>query len=239
MSELNIINNNGQLLADSREVATMVDKRHSDLVRDIETYKQILENAKLRSHDYFIESSYKVNGNKKTYKCYLITKKGCDMVANKMTGEKGVLFTAAYVAKFDEMEARLKPQVVSLPVTLEEAFKTLLGTVEENKILEQQNLIMAPKAGYYDDLVNAEHLTGIRDTAKELGIKENTFILWLLACKYVFRGSNKKLRPYAKYNNDLFQLKDHVGNGSTGISLFITVKGKNTFRQLLKQHGLI
>ncbi|MCX8167304.1 MAG: Rha family transcriptional regulator, partial [Candidatus Micrarchaeota archaeon] len=45
--------------------------------------------------------------------CYLLTKKGCDMVANKMTGEKGVLFTAKYVTKFEEMEKQLKNQVVT------------------------------------------------------------------------------------------------------------------------------
>jgi hypothetical protein len=30
---------------------------------------------------------------------------GCEMVANKLTGEKGVLFTAAYIMRFNEMEA--------------------------------------------------------------------------------------------------------------------------------------
>jgi len=39
--------------------------------------------------------------------CYLITKKGCDMIANKLTGRKGVLFTAAYVTAFEEMRSRL------------------------------------------------------------------------------------------------------------------------------------
>jgi len=29
---------------------------------------------------------------------------GCEMIAHKLIGEKGVLFTAAYVAKFNEME---------------------------------------------------------------------------------------------------------------------------------------
>jgi hypothetical protein len=36
--------------------------------------------------------------------CFLLTKMGCEMVANKLTGEKGVLFTAAYVIEFNRME---------------------------------------------------------------------------------------------------------------------------------------
>lgn len=111
MNQLQVIKQDGQLLVDSREVAEMTDVRHADLMRSIAGYIQILENAKLRSQNFFIPSTYKVDGNNKTYDCYLITRKGCDMVANKMTGEKGVLFTAAYVTKFEEME---KVQAVDL-----------------------------------------------------------------------------------------------------------------------------
>ena len=74
--------------------------------------------------DFFIESSYKVEGNNKTYKCYLLTKLGCDMVANKMTGKKGVLFTAKYVSKFDEMEKALKSNIQAIGTPLN---KNLLG----------------------------------------------------------------------------------------------------------------
>ena len=95
---------------DSRQVAVMVDKRHDNLVRDIENYiKVISETSKLRpqnlkADDYFIKSSYKIKGNNKTYPCYLISKMGCEFIGNKMTGDKGILFTAMYVKLFNEME---------------------------------------------------------------------------------------------------------------------------------------
>ncbi|QHZ51282.1 Rha family transcriptional regulator [Paenibacillus larvae] len=114
MNQLNVINRNGQLLVDSREVAEMTNARHSDLLERIEGYIKHLENGNFRSQDFFIQGSYKVVGNNKVYKCYLLTRKGCDMVANKMTGEKGVLFTAAYVSKFEEMESQLRQQVPTL-----------------------------------------------------------------------------------------------------------------------------
>ncbi len=117
-TDLQVVKYGDQLVVDSRQVAERVGKQHAHLCRDIENYNQILENAKLRSEnpildsdDFFISSSYKTEGNNKTYSCYLITKKGCDMVANKMTGEKGVLFTAEYINKFYEMEQQLnKPK---------------------------------------------------------------------------------------------------------------------------------
>lgn len=106
MSGLTVVNRNGQLVVDSREVARMVGKRHDHLLRDINGYVDIISNSTAPNFgvsDFFIHHSYQ-DSTGRTLPCYLITRKGCDMVANKMTGEKGVLFTAAYVTKFDEME---------------------------------------------------------------------------------------------------------------------------------------
>lgn len=114
MDKLQVINQNGRLLVDSREVAAMIDMRHADLLEKIDGYIQYLQNGKFRSDDFFIESTYTA-GTGKHYKHYLLTRKGCDMVANKLTGEKGVLFTAAYVTKFEEMEEQLQePKLTQL-----------------------------------------------------------------------------------------------------------------------------
>lgn len=99
----------GQQAIDSREVAGMVGKQHKHLLRDIAGYVKIMEEAnepKFGPVDFFIESSY-IDSKGETRPCYLITKKGCDMIANKLTGEKGVLFTAAYVTAFEEMQEEL------------------------------------------------------------------------------------------------------------------------------------
>lgn len=108
MGDLTIINQGGQAVVDSRQVAEMIEVRHSDLLEKIKVYIQYLENGEFRSQDFFIPSTYKTEGNNKTYDCFLITRKGCDMVANKMTGEKGIRFTAAYVTRFEEMEKQLQ-----------------------------------------------------------------------------------------------------------------------------------
>lgn len=116
--DLTIINQNGKLLVDSREVAEMIGKRHDHLIRDIKGYIKVLDqNPNLGTANFFVESSYK-NENNQRYMCYLLTKKGCDMVANKMTGEKGVLFTALYVTKFEDMENAIKSGQNPLPKKL-------------------------------------------------------------------------------------------------------------------------
>lgn len=141
LNDLTIVNKNGQLVTDSRQVAQMIGKDHAHLIRDIDTYISYLsQNPKLDSADFFIESSYEA-GTGKPYKCYLITKKGCDMVANKMTGEKGVIFTATYVTKFDEMEKRLKQpaSIEDLIIMQAESVKELKATV--NQIQGKQEVL--------------------------------------------------------------------------------------------------
>lgn len=103
MNQLQIINRNGIFTADSRDIAEMTNVRHADLLEKIDGYVQHLTNGEFRSLDFFIPGDY-VDGKGETRRKYDCTRKGCDMIANKMTGEKGVLFTAAYVTKFEEME---------------------------------------------------------------------------------------------------------------------------------------
>ena len=107
MKNLTIINQNGTFTVDSREVAEMVGRSHNELMKSIRQYCDYLGQGNFAQSDFFIPSTY-LNSQNKEQPCYLITKKGCDMVANKMTGEKGVLFTATYVTKFEEMEQTLK-----------------------------------------------------------------------------------------------------------------------------------
>ncbi|ETA73245.1 Rha family transcriptional regulator [Ligilactobacillus equi] len=124
------------MVLDSREVAEMIGKRHSDLIRDIDRYINVVDqNAKLRSDNFFVESSYQ-SGTGKNYKCYLLTKQGCEMVANKLTGEKGINFTAEYVSRFNEMEQQSKLGTPNMD-GLSESTKALLLATQSIAQIEQ------------------------------------------------------------------------------------------------------
>lgn len=92
---------------DSREVALMVEKEHKDLLRDIRRYEEQLGESNLAPSDFFVEDTYKSSQNK-TMPCYLVTRKGCEFIANKLTGAKGTAFTAKYINRFHEMEQTIK-----------------------------------------------------------------------------------------------------------------------------------
>lgn len=99
-----IIKFDGQQTIDSREVAKMIGKQHKNLIRDIRRYIKDMEaGSKLSPLSFFIKSSYE-DAQGKTRDCYLLTKKGCEFVANKMTGQKGTIFTAQYVTLFNDYE---------------------------------------------------------------------------------------------------------------------------------------
>ena len=127
---------------DSREVAEMVGKRHANLIRDIENYINVIsENSKLSFQNFFIERTYKTDGNNKTYKRYDITKKGCEMVANKLTGEKGILFTAEYVERFNQMEESDKNKHIK-QITSDKAKEMRAEAMLRNSISKQAKMMM-------------------------------------------------------------------------------------------------
>lgn len=98
---------------DSRDVAKMIGKAHKNLIRDIDRYiNDISTGSKLSPLDFFIESSYK-DAKGEVRKCYLLTKKGCEFVANKLTGRKGTIFTATYVSLFNEYEAEHNGKLIT------------------------------------------------------------------------------------------------------------------------------
>lgn len=97
----------------SMEVAKMVGKEHKNLLADIRKYcEQInglkvepvgFDESKIGLIDFFDESTYK-DAKGEIRPCYLVTKKGCEFIAHKLTGIKGTQFTAMYINRFHEME---------------------------------------------------------------------------------------------------------------------------------------
>ena len=182
----------------SYEIAEMMGRKHKEVLKMLEGQKAkdgstkhvgiiqvISESGELHLSDYFIESTYKVPGNNKTYKCYECTKMGCDMLANKMTGEKGILFTAKYVAKFNAME-----KAIELPSTegirkvvkeeLDKKVPKIVGTKAKG-VTEYINLVKRllgiPKvnADYYN-IMNCFKITHGVERLEDIPYTEETMI---------------------------------------------------------------
>ena len=115
MNELTLIKRGNTAYIDSREVAEIIGKRHDNLLRDIDGYLRILEKANALNFEginFFVPANY-IDARGRAKPCYLISRRGADIIANKLTGEKGVLFTATYVTKFHEMSEREREREIA------------------------------------------------------------------------------------------------------------------------------
>ncbi|HBF7723471.1 phage antirepressor KilAC domain-containing protein [Clostridioides difficile] len=243
MKNLTIIKQNNQFLVESREVAELIEKKHDNLLRDIRGYKKILEDSSnLKSQDFFIESTY-INTQNKIQPCYLLTKKGCDMVANKMTGEKGIIFTAIYVTKFEEMEQELKEQQPKLPTTYKEALQQLLIEVEEKEQLQLENQekdkviqLQQPKVLFADSVASSDNSILVGELAKILkqnGVDtgQNRLFDWLRDNGYLIKrkGEDYNIPTQKSMNLGIMEVKKRVINnpdGSTKVTRTVKITGK-------------
>lgn len=200
-SETNTSKNN---TITTMEIADMIGVKHWQIIRKLEGnndrkgYVDILNDNQMVVVDYFIKSSY-IDTKGETRPCYLVTKLGCDFLANKFTGEKGVLFTARYVKRFDEMEQALKTPYV-LPTTYTEALEQLLAQVKEKERLALENKEMKPKVEYHDNVLNKSDLITTTVIAKDLGLSSAAKLNQVMyANRIIYKGPFGTWCPYAKY----------------------------------------
>lgn len=221
----------------SLEIAEVTGKRHSDVLEAIRNMEPAWEKVSQRK---FPLSSYKQrqpNGGYKDVPCYILNKTECLYVATKFHDEA----RAKLVLRWEELEIESRKSMVTIPNfsnpaeaarAWAEQYEKNLALEENNKKLEDENKTLAPKGAYFDNLVDKKLLTNFRDTAKEIGLTQNAFIDILLNGGYIYRDANKRIKPRAKYANDLFELKDWGNENKTGVQTLITPKGKETFRLL-------
>lgn len=126
-----------------------------------------------------------------------------------------------------DMELMAKALLVSQKVIAEREARLSEATVALQ--------IAAPKAEYFDALVDRNLLTNFRETAKQLHIKEREFVQFLLEKKFCYRDKRGKIMPYAQHVEDgLFEIKECFNEKTqwSGTQTLVTPKGRETFRLL-------
>lgn len=95
------------------------------------------------------------------------------------------------------------------------------------KDAQEKVTVMQPKADYYDALVESNHLTSIRITAKELNIPERLFTYLLEEMGFAYRGKNRVLLPYAFMVKEGYaEVKEYTNNGHGGAYMLFTPVGR-------------
>lgn len=189
---------------DSREVAEMIGIEHYKLLRKIEGstdrkgYIQIITEAQMGVSGYFTKTSYK-DASGKENKNYQITKKGCELIAHKITGEKGVVFTLKYIEKFHAMEEQLQEITIALKVKeLENQVKKLK---EVNKELEKstQEAKNMMKLSHKNKLDFNRMIKSVVANKEE----EKTLKAWVLAVNNAAQWQDIPVYKYQKVAQDI------------------------------------
>jgi Rha family phage regulatory protein len=226
-----LINTSAIETIDSREVAEMVDMEHKNLLSKIRKYVEILDGSKLSSPQFFVPSTY-VNNQNKEQPCYLLTKKGCEMVANKLTGEKGVIFTAKYVNRFAEMEQKIKipktdREILFLSVKVQEETAQRVDVLEEKvSSLEKSTTIDSSQQYTLERIAKTtviSALGGIDSRAYQLMSRKLFSNIWRDYKKYFKLGSYRDT-----LKTDYENAKNYLESWSPEVNTSLKIKEYNS-----------
>ena len=253
MNELQVLNNSKTL--DSREVAEMMGMDHSRILRMLEGDEShvgiipTLTEAQLGASKNFIESSYK--GRNGENKCYQVTKKGCEILGNRLQGKKGILFTARYVERFNQMEQALKElqptpsYMIEDPIERAKVWITeqekLQAEQEKVKQLGEENKANKPKVIFADAVAGSDDSILVGDLSKLLNqngidIGQNRLFEWLRKNNYLISRKGTSYNKPTQKSMDLgvFECKERTiiganGKAKVGYTPLVTGKGQQYF----------
>lgn len=226
----------------SKEVAEMMETRHDSLMRKIEGISKDFREHKIVVSEYWLESTYKTEGNNKIYKCYEVTKMGCEFLAHKSTGTKGNIFTARYMQKFNEMEKALQNVYIE-SYRIEDPIERAKKWIEEETVRREQAKLIeeqTPKVEVYDNFVDKEHTLGFRELRKELEstlditINENRFKDVMR--EYNLIGKRVKATAFAIRNGFAVTKDVDLVNGGTTTQDRFTMKTRDLLLEIYRNN---
>lgn len=231
MKNLVTIQNN-QAVVNSRQVAEHFEKRHDNVIQNIEGIIKT-ENSVLTK--MFIESSYQA-GTGKNYKVYLMNRDGFTLLAMSFTGKKALEWKLKYITAFNEMEEKLK--LTSLPDFANPvvAARAWADEVEAKQIAQKQIQLLQPKANYYDKYLNTEELSTITSIGMLRGLSTNKTFSILRQAGWLNKPANMQHEIGEKAPKGVFKKVYGIYNNEKCATIKITLKGVNKVLGLIDRY---
>ena len=231
----------------SREVAEMMEMQHKNLIAKIEKHTEILEKItelNFKLSDLWQLSSYK-DSTGRTLKEYQVTKKGCEFLAHKTTGEKGDLFTIRYMDKFEAMEKALKEldkpsYMIEDPIERAEKW---IAEQKEKKLLQDK---LEKNSKMLNQISASKNSLLVREVAKVLSNKhgivigEKKLYQKLRDWGWIFKNSTEAKQEAIRYG--YLEVREGTRESSKGVFTFhttrVTGKGqRKILEKLLEEKG--
>ena len=206
MSDITLFNQDGRILASSRDVAEKFGKRHDHILRDIESFQKDIPNFGEMFFEDELPDKYGRN-----QKIYWMNRDGFSLLCMGFTGKKALEWKLKYIDAFNKMEEKLKSGYY---LSEEEKLKLQLFSKDplevaaaHNRLVElataplkAENEILKPKAEYHDDVLNKDGLITTTVIAKDLGFKSATKLNQIMNLnRIIFKNQSGTWCPYADY----------------------------------------
>ena len=104
------IEQNGEPMANSRDIAAHFEKRHDHVLRDIDALKEHLPSF----GEMFIKTEIPDKYNRQQ-RAYLMNRDGFSLLAMGFTGSRALEWKVKYINAFNSMEKSLKSSSLALP----------------------------------------------------------------------------------------------------------------------------
>lgn len=194
---MNILTQNNQQSMTSQQIADLVGKRHDNAKRTID---MIVASGVIVQPQ--IEDGIK-SANGVITKVYVFSgeqgKRDSIIVVAQLSPE----FTAALVDRWTELEQQIAAPVVALPQDYLSALKALVMSEEAKERANAEIKQLQPKAAALDAISHSKGSTGIRETAKAVGMGQNEFVAWCtnpnkpMSARFMYRDHSGALNAYS------------------------------------------
>ena len=201
------------VMMSSREIATLTDKQHSHVIRDIREMLEALKDDPLLDH---VQESFDARGYTAEFRL------DKELTETLLTGYS-IPLRRKVVARLHELERA----PFAIPSTLSGALRL---AAEQAEVIEAQTIqlaLAAPKAAFVDQYVEATGSMSFRQVAKLLNANERQFRQMLLD-KSVMYYLGGVLAPYSQHQDaGRFEVKTGTSetNGHAFSQARFTAKG--------------
>jgi len=181
----------GEVFADSRDVASFFGKNHKDVLRAI---RNLVKSEPVLGRRNF--APYKINDlTGETTSHYKMDRDGFTLLGMSFTGAQALRWKLRYIEAFNAMEARLRAQrmneqhnvrvmkALEDPATLRKLLSSYAGRVDA---LRNEVATLRPQAQAFDRLTEADGSVCITDCAKTIGIPPRRLFSFMRAKDWIY-----------------------------------------------------
>lgn len=241
MNEINVLQNEGQLVVSSREVAKHFNKRHDKLTHEIKRmygdYVAAEGTPKMVDTPLFFENKYVHSQNGQTYVEYLMPRDGFTLLAMGFTGKEALEWKLKYIEAFNSMEKQLR-ELNRDSYMIDDPIERAKKWIEERKerdalakqVEEAQPSLLFTKAvsGSSTSILVGALAKLIKQNGVDMGQKR--LFAWMRENGFLIKsGSDRNMPTQKSMNANLFEVREGSyidSNGKPKITRTPLVTGK-------------